>query len=686
MEATQTAMKHEPAACELMDKIILDCTKDNIEQSKNRAFVEGDPKGVLLVEFRGETKIEAEAKADALIQDLQKEGRGYAFPKVYPPQTTGVWKLRSAGLGLLSNIAGDKKAVACIEDTAVALEDLADYIDEFEEMMKGFGQRSVYYAHAGAGEIHLRPILNLKKSEDVAEFYKISEATAKLVKKYKGSLSGEHGDGRVRAAFIPLMVGPENYALFQRIKQTWDANGIFNPGKIVDAAPMNTSLRYTPEQDTPEFNTVFDFSDTGGILRMAEKCNGSGDCRKLPLSGGTMCPSYQATRNEKETTRARANTLRTFLTKNTGKNPFDHEEIKEVMDLCISCKGCTSECPSNVDMSSLKAEFLHQYYQSNGIPLRAKAFANITQLNNLGAILPSFSNLFLKGKAASALIKKVLKIAPQRSLPPLHKTTLRKWFKQNATTPTKKIKTVYLFCDEFTNYNDTPIGIKAIQLLTKLGYEVKIVTHPESGRAALSKGLLTMAQDFAKKNVAIFKDLISEDTPLLGIEPSAILSFRDEYPRLVAEQDRAAAKKLAKNTFLIDEFLAAEINKGNITANQFTDQAKHILLHGHCHQKALASVQPTAWMLSLPTNYTVEIIPSGCCGMAGSFGYEAEHYQVSMQIGELVLFPALRQAHTETLIAATGTSCRHQIKDGVQKEALHPVEILWDALLDTSFS
>ena len=690
MEAARFAMQHQPSACELMDKIILDCTKDNIEQSKNRQFVEGDPKGVLLVEFRGKSKAAAEAKADALIKDMQKRGKGYAFPKVYPPQTKGVWKLRSAGLGLLANIPGDKKAVACIEDTAVALEDLPNYIDEFEQMMEGFGQQSVYYAHAGAGEIHLRPILNLKKSEDVDQFYQISEANAKLVKKYKGSLSGEHGDGRVRAAFIPLMVGEENYALFKRIKATWDADGIFNPGKIVDAPPMNTSLRYQPDQETPSFATVFDFSDVGGILRMAEKCNGSGDCRKLPLAGGTMCPSYHATRNEKETTRARANTLRNFLTQNTQPNPFDHEEIKEVLDLCLSCKGCTSECPSNVDISSMKAEFLHQYYQTHGVPLRAKAFANIAQINNLGAILPGISNLFLKGKAASALIKKILKIAPKRSLPPLQNTTLRKWFQQQGKTsnritqihPTAKDTKgeVFLFCDEFTNYNDAQIGIKAVQLLNRLGYVVNMVKHPESGRAAISKGLLPMAKEYAIKNVSLFKELISETTPLIGIEPSAILSFRDEYSRLVAKGEQSAAKELANHTFLIDEFLASEFQKGNISADQFTTTTQHILLHGHCHQKALASVNPTAWILSIPKNYSVEVIPSGCCGMAGSFGYEAEHYDISMQVGEQVLFPAVRKAAATQLIAAPGTSCRHQILDGVGRKALHPVEILMEAL------
>lgn len=680
MKATQFAMKHQPSKCELMDKIILDCTKENIEQNKNRDFVEGDPQGVLLVEFRGEDMEEATAKSDALIADLKSENIGYAFPKIFQPKTKGVWELRSAGLGLLANIPGDKKAVACIEDTAVALEDLADYIGEFEEIMKGFGQRSVYYAHAGAGEIHLRPILNLKEKKDVDDFYNISEASAKLVKKYKGSLSGEHGDGRVRAAFLELMVGNENYQLFKRIKKTWDPNHIFNPRKIVDAAPMNEQLRYQVGQQTTDFQTLMDFSETGGILRMAEKCNGSGDCRKLPLSGGTMCPSYQATRNEKDTTRARANTLRNFLTKNVGENPFDHEEIKEVMDLCLSCKGCTSECPSNVDMSSLKAEFQHQYYKTNGVPLRAKAFANINSLNALGAILPGMTNFFLANKLTSRLLKKLLQVAPERDLPKLQKTTFRNWLKTQ-TNATASKRTVYLFIDEFTNFNDTSVGQAAFQLLTFLGYNVLTVQHPESGRAAMSKGLLEKAQKLAQQNVDIFKKIIEKDTPLIGLEPSAILGFRDEYPRLVGPPDRVAAKELATNTFTIEEFLAAEFQKGNIDSTVFSKEKKDILLHGHCHQKALSSVDHSAWLLSIPENYNVEIIPSGCCGMAGSFGYEAEHYEVSMKIGEMVLFPSVRKSTETTIIAAPGTSCRHQIFDGTKRVAKHPIEILWDALL-----
>ncbi|MDO9551180.1 FAD-binding and (Fe-S)-binding domain-containing protein [Rhodonellum sp.] len=683
MKAAQVAMKHPATAVELMDKIILDCTKESLEYSKNRYFVEGDPMALLMIEFRGKTLEEAMQKGQALIADLKSAGLGYAYPVIGPELTKSAWALRSAGLGLLANIPGDRKAVACIEDTAVDILDLADYIEEFDEMMVGFNQKPVHYAHAGAGEIHLRPILDLKKQEDREEFYKISEATAKLVKKYKGSLSGEHGDGRVRAPFIPLMVGEENYQLFRKIKYTWDPDNIFNPGKIVDTAPMNTSLRYEADMLTPVQETLMDFTFEGGILRMAEKCNGSGDCRKLPSSGGTMCPSYQATRNEKDTTRGRANVLREFLTQDQKPNAFDHPEIKEALDLCLSCKGCTAECPSNVDMSTMKAEFLYQYQKTYGIPLRSKAFAYINALNTIGGKTPGIANFFLGNKLTGGLMKSFLGVAPKRNLPEISKLSLRNWYEKNyASLPgnAKEIKSVYLFIDEFTNYNDTKIGIAAIQLLKKLGYGVKVVKHEESGRSAMSKGLLEKAKKHAEANVRVFQDLVDGNTPLIGIEPSAILSFRDEYPRLVGKDLVEGAKKLKFHTLLIDEFIGREIVAGNINASSFTEEQQKIKFHGHCHQKALSAVSWSEKLLSLPKNYSVEVIPSGCCGMAGSFGYEKEHYEVSMQIGEMVLFPSVRQAEKDTLIAAPGTSCRHQISDGTGKKAKHPVEILWEAM------
>lgn len=687
--ATVVAMQHQPRAVEMLDKVILDCTKENIEQLKNRFFVQGDPEIILAIEFAANTREQAQAQAQLLINDLEAKQMGYAHPLVYPPNINKVWTLRSAGLGLLSNVPGNAKPLSFIEDMAVAVDELPAFLAELDPMLRQAGQTTiVYYAHAGAGELHIKPTLDLKDANDVKQFRYIATESAKLVKKFGGSLSGEHGDGRVRGEFIPLVMGERNYALFKRIKQVWDPNGIFNPGKITDTPPMDTSLRYEVGQHLPEIPTLFDFSETGGILHAAEKCNGSGDCRKSHLSGGTMCPSYMATHREKDTTRARANILREILTANNlqrKENLFDSPEIYEVMDLCISCKGCKSECPSNVDMAMLKAEFLHHYHQTNGIPLRTKLIANINNLNKLAGIAPFAHNLVMGNKATSGLLKRLLGFAPQRSMPMLYKTTLRTWYNKNIAqlnaqyAPNKS--TVYLFCDEFTNYYDTEIGIKTIKLLLRLGYKVQMIEHPESGRAYLSKGLLTEVVAIAQQQVHIFKDLITPQTPLLGIEPSAILSFRDEYPKLLRGDEQQAAQKLSKNCLLVDEFLAAEMQKGNISPQQFTTEKRTIKLHGHCHQKALGSVSDTAFLLALPQNYHVDVIPSGCCGMAGSFGYEAEHYNVSMQIGELVLFPAVRKAAPDVIIAAPGTSCRHQIKDGTQRTAKHPLEVLYEALV-----
>ncbi|WP_343688973.1 FAD-linked oxidase C-terminal domain-containing protein [Chitinophaga sp.] len=683
LRANIIAMQYKPSASELIDHYILECTKDNIEQSKNRFFVQGDPGAILVVEFLRDTREEITGVADRLTAELKAAGLGYHFPLLFGADTKKIWTLRKAGLGLLSNLPGDEKAVPVIEDTAVDIYDLPDYIRDFNEILKANDLYCVHYAHAGSGEIHLRPIINLKTPEGNALFRKIAEEIATLVKKYRGSLSGEHGDGRLRGEFIRQMIGNKNYELLREVKYTWDPENIFNPNKIVDTPSMNSMLRYTPGQQTPPIQTVFHFPEQT-ILQHAEQCNGSGDCRKTQLSGGTMCPSYMATRNEKDTTRARANILREFLTHSTKENRFDHQEIKEVLDLCLACKGCKSECPSNVDMAKLKMEFLQHYYDANGVPFRAKLISNYNRLNGLAQYVPGLYNWMIHTKATGDLIKKTSGFAKARSLPGLQATTLRRWYKKEwpavkAALPAAT-KKVYLFCDEFTNFNDTHIGIKAIQLLYRLGYEAVMIEHPESARAWLSKGLLRKARTFAEQNVRIFSEVINDNVPLLGIEPSAILSFRDEYPDLVREDLRAAAKALAKNVFLIDEFLNREAEKGNIKADQFIADKKQIKLHGHCQQKALSSALYSKNILSLPAQYTVEVIPSGCCGMAGSFGYEEEHYELSMQIGELVLFPAVRSAGEETLIAAPGTSCRHQVKDGTGKKALHPIEILFDAL------
>lgn len=673
LEAVVVAMNHNLYTCELMDKVILDCTKDNREQAKNRFFLQGDPEAVLMLEVRANTTHKAEELANKLIEDLKTNNFGYYHPKIYKSDIKKVLDLRKAGLGLLGNIIGDKKAVACIEDTAVELADLPEFISEFSQIMEKYKQQAVYYAHAGAGELHLRPILNLKKGEDVKLFRKITTDTALLVKKYNGSFSGEHGDGIVRAEFIPLMIGESNYELLRRVKYTFDPNKILNIGKIVDAYSMDDNLRYEVNRKEPEINTIQNFSDSQGILRLAEKCNGAGDCRKTSSAGGTMCPSYRATRDEKDTTRSRANVLREFLTNSDQDNRFNHPEIKESLDLCLSCKGCSSECPSNVDMAALKAEFLYQYQETNGYSFRSRLFANNAKYNKLGSLLPGITNLFLD----SNLSKKLMGVAEERDIPKLAPKTLRSWFKQQQQSQYNK--QVYLFCDEFTNFYDVEVGKDTLKVLNQLGYEVKLVKHEESGRSFISKGFLNEAKAIANNNVFIFKNIISEDTPLLGIEPSAILTFRDEYLRLA--DDRTSAKNIAKYVYTLEEFLKRELDAGKIDKSQFTTERKDLKVHGHCHQKALSGTQASYAVLNIPKNYKVSILATGCCGMAGSFGYEKEHYELSMKVGEDTLFPAVRKMSNETEIIAAGTSCRHQIFDGTKRIAKHPITILKEALV-----
>jgi Fe-S oxidoreductase len=533
--------------------------------------------------------------------------------------------------------------------------------------------------------LHLRPILNLKDPKDVEMYRILAGESAKLVKKYRGSLSGEHGDGRLRGEFIPVMVGPEIYSWFWDIKKTWDNGNIFNASKIVDTPPMNSSLRYVPGATTREIETIFDFSKDGGFMRSVEKCNGSADCRKTEIIGGTMCPSFMATRDEKNTTRARANILREMITNSKKSNPFEHKEIYDVLDLCLSCKACKSECPSNVDMAKLKAEFLQHYYDAHGIPLRSRLIAYISSINKLGMLAPGVFNFFASQKFSAGLIKRVLSFAPQRSIPSLANKTLISWTKGSLKSLNsgleKPVSEVYLFVDEFSNYNDVEIGIKAVKLLNRLNYRVEVHSASISGRTFISKGLLRKARKIAMKNVNLFKDIISNETPLIGIEPSAILGFRDEYPELLRGKLQDEAIKLSENTFMIDEFIAREIESGNIKKSSFTSKEQIVKVHGHCQQKAIASTNCTLKMLSFPENYKVEEIKSGCCGMAGSFGYEKEHFELSMKVGELVLFPAIRKSEKEVIIAAPGTSCRHQIKDGTGTKALHPLEILYEALL-----
>ena len=679
LQANLIALKYKPTAIELMDDPVMQAAKQNIEQNKNRFFVKGDPGAMLMIEFSFETEKELTNTATALEKELKEAGLGYHYPLVTGvDKIKRVWSLRTAGLGLLANIPGDRKGIPGIEDTAVHPKYLPDYIADFKKVLKKLGLESVFYAHIATGEIHFRPLINLKDPNDVKLFDTLMNEVATLVKKYRGSMSGEHGDGRVRGKFIPFMLGDECYNMVKAVKKAWDPDNIFNPGKIVDTPPITENLRVIPGKPIPETKTYFDFTKNKGYFRSIEKCNGSGDCRKSPVIGGTLCPTFMATRDEDKSTRGRANILREFLYNNEKEKLFDHKEIYDILSLCISCKACKSECPSNVDMAKLKAEFLQNYYDIHGVPMRSRLVGYMPRLYKLAMVFRPISNFVMN----TSLLKSTIGFSTKRTVPSLSKITLNRWVGNGTPKPGAKPKgKIYLFNDEFTNYNESDIGIKAILLLTKLGYEVKIPVTKESGRTFLSKGMVRTAKKVATENVNLLKDTITDETPLVGIEPSAILAFRDEYPELVEKELQPAAEKLAKNALLFEEFIVAEIEKGNIVEENFTTEEQHILLHGHCQQKAVASTEPSKKMLSLPKNYFVKEIPSGCCGMAGSFGYEKEHYELSMQIGEMVLFPAVRKAKDDYIISAPGTSCRHHIKDGTGKTALHPVEVLFAALV-----
>ena len=746
------ALKFHPTAVELMDHNILELSKQNAEQKKNRFFVKGDPAAILIIELRGETREEIDHLADQLEQALMHDERNlvYACSRVYGSEISKVWSLRKAGLGLLTGMKGDAKPIGVIEDTAVAPEKLPDYMADFGKMLDDLGLSCVYHAHISTGELHLRPIINIKEAEGKRKFREVAYQTALLVKKYKGSLSGEHGDGRLRGEFIQLLYGDEVYALMQDLKRCWDALQVFNLHKIVDTLPMDSMLRFDvgqkyaiekeikksalrpfdgpqgPQAQGPQtyYNWKASFDEckiegaTGAknqlhaLMCSIEQCNGAGDCRKSNLIGGTLCPAFKVSGDETKATRARANVLREILTKgweseaftvancvpqfekstssNCGTqfatlNILKSKELAEVLDSCLACKGCRSECPSNVDMTRLRSEILQHKYDASGMPLRSFAVSRMATVEQWGHLVWPIYNFFASWKLSSNIIKRIIKFSTERDIPVLSRVTMRTAVTRECQKQKKNATKgkVLLFADEFTNFQEAELGLTFAKLLLRLGYEVEIPKHVESGRAAISKGNLKLAKKFAVKNVNLLKDKITERTPLVGIEPSCILSFRDEYPDLVPAEQRAGAKKLAQNALLFDEFIVREMEAGRITNDDFKEEAVEIWLHGHCHQKALVGTEKTVRALQLLQNAKIHVIPSGCCGMAGSFGYEKEHYKTSLAIGEMVLFPTVRQAVGKNndvvphIVAAPGTSCRQQILDGTGVRAVHPIEILF---------
>ena len=707
-EGNLVALKHQPTAIELMDGDILQLSKGNAEQLKNRFFVDGDPAALLITELRAETREELDRQAEALEHDLIESGLIYKCTRVYGSDVAKVWNLRKAGLGILGSMKGDAKPMGVIEDTAVAPSRLPAYMKDFRQLLDRLGAKCVFYGHISTGELHLRPIINLKNRKGRTLFRTLAEETALLVKKHRGSISGEHGDGRLRGEFIPLLYGDEAYELMRQVKQCWDPDGLLNRHKIVDTLPMDSMLRFEEDQqyeiekligsDHTYYNwkAAFDECDAPGatgaksqvnaLMCSLEQCNGAGDCRKSNLIGGTLCPAFKVSGDETKTTRARANVLREVLTRGG-----DDKLIKEVLDSCLACKGCRSECPSNVDMTRLRAEMLQHYYDRNGTPLRTWLVARMAVLEELGRKMRPLYNFMAGWKPSAAIIKRIVKFAPERSVPQLSKKTMRQLVEKERQMirVARPKKLVYLFVDEFTNQQEAELGRMFANLLLRLGYRIIIPQHMESGRAAISKGCLKRAKKIAYDNAAMMSVLVSENRPLVGIEPSTILAFRDEYPDLVPANWRKDAIELGKNCLLYDEFLKREMDEGNISLDDFKDDEMEIWLHGHCHQKALVGIEKTVEALKLLKGAKVHVIPSGCCGMAGSFGYEKEHYKTSLEIGEMILFPAVRKMEEvrckredgiPMFVAAPGTSCRQQILDGTGVRAVHPLEILYKYL------
>ncbi|HAC16783.1 MAG TPA: FAD-binding oxidoreductase, partial [Bacteroidetes bacterium] len=678
MLATVEAVKHDTAAVELLDDIIIDATKLNIEQSRNRFFIVGEPKAVLIMQLEGDELSKLHQNALVLSDQLKLMGLGYDYKVITDAdEMSRVWELRKAGLGLLMGTWAESRTPEFIEDTAVRVEDLPAYIEEFEAIMKSYGTHSVYYAHASVGELHLRPELNLTTREGLEKMKSMAVDVARLVKKYRGSLSGEHGDGRVRAPYIKYVLGEEMMPILARVKQIWDPKGIFNPGKIVDAKPMDADLRFYPEDKHPEFKTVFNYRAEGNFMALVDKCNGAGVCRKLAESGGTMCPSYMATFDEKDSTRGRANLFRQIF-RGERMDAFSSTDLKKGLDLCLSCKACKSECPANVDMAKMKAEFTQGWHEKNGATLSEHFFARSEMIYPIAATFSRLTNAVNRTWIAKQTFKTLFKIHPKRNLPEFARVPFHKWIKKH---PVKHPDgpNVIIMVDNFMNYNEPEIGIAMVHILQSLGYRVLATEPMKSGRTHLSKGFLKDAKKIAIQNVNKLSQYAKSGIPIIGQEPSEILTLRDEYLDLCEASQLDNAILLGRNSFMFEEFLAKHFENHPKDAELFKGNHKEVHLHGHCHAKSLVGIQPVLDVLSKAGFNPIDL-KTGCCGMAGSFGYEKNHYETSLDVGELTLFPKLRAVEDDALICAHGFSCRHQIADGLSKKAKHTAVILFESM------
>ena len=674
-EATMKVLGHDPSSVELIDKMILDRCREALGQSRLLSFIEGDPGAMLLVEFYGENEAELTRKMDALQRDI---GLAYACVNIMDRAgQAAVWNVRKGGLGLLMSIRGDAKPIPFVEDPAVDPSVMGDFVRRFDEIVTSHGTTAGYYGHAAVGCLHIRPMISLKNREGIDKMVSIGDAVSDLIKEFGGSMSGEHGDGIVRGVWTRKMFGDRIYNAFRELKHTWDPQDIMNPGKIIDTPLMTENLRYGSAYEPIHLETKLDFTSDFGFSGAVEMCNGMGACRKLD---GTMCPSFMATRDEEHSTRGRANLLRAAL---SGRMPEGAEgsitdkRLHDALDLCLECKACKAECESGVDMAKLKYEFLNRYQERHGVPLRSRLFGNINVLNRLGSRYAPMTNWIAGNGLGKALVSALLGISSRRQQPRFARQSLPDWFAQRdrSRLSAAKFGAVALYNDTFMNYNYPEIGIAAVELLEAAGYEVQLVNGGCCGRPMISKGMLDQARELARSNMAGLYDYARQGIPIVGCEPSCLLTLRDEYPEFVPEEQ---ARVVAQNSFLIDEFLAKAKSDDRLDLT-FKDVEKRVLFHGHCHQKAMVGTEHSLAALRLVPGYEVELINAGCCGMAGSFGFEKEHYDISMQIGGLALFPSI-ESKPDWEVAVMGVSCRQQVEHGTGRKARHLVEMLRDAV------
>jgi FAD/FMN-containing dehydrogenase/Fe-S oxidoreductase len=676
VEGTGFILPLEPSAVEMVDRQIVNAARASKEFAGRLPFLQGDPDAVLMVEFYADSPQEAADKVAHLEARLRQEKMGYAYSPALTAQEQGnVWKMRKSGLGLLMSTRDERKPIAFIEDTAVDPVHLPEFLRRFRDVVTKYDTTAGYYGHASVGCLHIRPGIDLKTPAEVDKMYAMMEEISDLVMAYGGSMSGEHGDGLARSWLNEKHFGPTLYRAFKEVKRAFDPDNRMNPGKVVDGPSPKENLRFGPSYHTIDIKTNLDFGRDGGFATAIEMCNGNGECRKL--ADGTMCPSYQVTRDEQHSTRGRANALRAILAGRLPQEAFVSKELYNTLDLCLECKACKTECPSNVDMAKLKYEFLSHYYAAHGTPWRARVFAHIATLNRFGQMAAPLANWFMSSPLGKWAMTQ-LGIAPQRSLPTFARQTFSHWFAQRPRRPQAARRgQVVLFHDTFLEYNCPEIGQAATQLLEEAGFDVVLVARKCCGRPAISKGLLERARADARYNIALLLPYAQRGIPVLGIEPSCILTLREDYLDLVPGAD---ATLIAQQALTIEEFLYQLHRRGELDV-AFTTAQKRLLLHGHCHQKALVGTTPALAVLHLPPAYEVQEIPSGCCGMAGSFGYEAEHYDISIRIGNQRLFPAVKAADPGVEIVADGISCRQQILHATGRHPRHVVEVLWEAVI-----